>query len=133
MQYHALSLSQQVSEVSMIGLTGEEVLGSLTSNPHFKDVRIRPSLANKLPRSLFLVAAPLKVVHQVVRLSVALFSAKHLDLVILQNPPVLPALLVVFLWGEITGGHVVLDWHNTGFSMVLDRCEGVDSYTWDVL
>lgn len=44
----------------------------------------------------------------------ATFSAQ----IILQNPPSIPTLALVWLVGGIMGSKVIIDWHNLGYSIL---------------
>jgi len=43
------------------------------------------------------------------------------DLILLQNPPVLPTAVVAMIVGRFRGAKVILDWHNTSHSMLALR------------
>ena len=56
-----------------------------------------------------------------VQLFVCLASLQRYDVVIIQNPPCLPALVAAVVMSLLNGSIIVIDWHNLGFAMFEER------------
>jgi hypothetical protein len=49
----------------------------------------------------------------------------HYDIVLIQNPPCLPVVLVAYIISFYNGSRIIIDWHNLGFSMFLSDASDV--------
>ena len=68
-----------------------------------------PGPVSRLPRLLgYLV----KTVWQAVSLLLALPLFSHLDFLLVQTPPGIPSLPVLWLYCTLKGTRLVVDWHN---------------------
>lgn len=47
------------------------------------------------------------------------------QLVLIQNPPCIPAVVVAWLMSKCNGSRIIVDWHNLGFSMFLTEAGDV--------
>ena len=71
------------------------------------------------PRALFLFYAPLKVLWQVFQLMWVLLTGFPAPRAILvQNPPSIPTLMIVWLVCLLRGSQMVVDWHNFGYTIL---------------
>jgi hypothetical protein len=52
---------------------------------------------------------------------ITLLNIQSYDLIIIQNPPCLPAVLAASLVSLLNGSVIVIDWHNLGFKMFEER------------
>jgi hypothetical protein len=89
MQYHCASLAAhpRVGGVSLVGYAGERCVDAVEADPRITQYLLGSPFA-RLPRSLFLLWAPLKVVYQVAQLLWTLLVAIPTPSAILvQNPP----------------------------------------------
>jgi len=69
MQYHALSLASLGRQVLLIGYRGERCVPAIEAQPErIRQVRLRADLIPRLPRTLYVLYAPLKAVLQVLQL-----------------------------------------------------------------
>uniref|UniRef100_A0A1I7ZC46 Glyco_trans_4-like_N domain-containing protein n=1 Tax=Steinernema glaseri TaxID=37863 RepID=A0A1I7ZC46_9BILA len=119
MNYHALSLADHGMNV--------EIIGYLDSNPHQK-IRDHPRIRIiplKPPPKWFAdvkptIALGLKVLWTAFCLMWALMwqATWRLSMVMIQNPPGIPGLVVSWLVCKLKGASFVIDWHN---------------YTWSIL
>lgn len=119
MQYHTASLAALPdTRVSLVGYAGERCIDAVEGNPRVTQFLLGSPFA-RLPRSLFLLWAPLKVLYQVLQLFwtllVAIPAPTH---ILVQNPPSIPALVAVWVACRLRGARMVVDWHNFGYSML---------------
>ena len=70
---------------------------------------------------LFLSLLVVKGVGLLVQLFICLASLQRYDVVIIQNPPCLPALVAAVVMSLLNGSIIVIDWHNLGFAMFEER------------
>jgi len=134
MMYHAASFNRNGCTVHIVAYTDTPPIASLLDKP---GVIIHP-IANppaRLLRLPWIARAPIRVVWQVASvLKILCWDTKGwTEWMVVQNPPSIPTLPVVQLirWlsgpggGRLrTGGEgvkVVLDWHNTGWSILAMR------------
>jgi len=127
MQYHAASLLDSGHSVTLVGYEGEKLIPVLIDETERLEV-----IRFRVPAPRFLrIFLPL---YLLVRASLLFFfacrvlfqaAANHsVDIVLVQNPPAMPLLLVTHLYctmrGMVTGRRpaFVIDWHNLGFSML---------------
>ena len=69
----------------------------------------------------FLRSLVVKGVGLLVQLFICLASLQRYDVVIIQNPPCLPALVAAVVMSLLNGSIIVIDWHNLGFAMFEER------------
>lgn len=127
MQYHCVSLLQEGSEVTLIGYEGERLIPLLEESPSLESLLFRPLEWPSLKRKFWPGFAIIKASNLIFSLFIQLFRLKSRPQVILvQDPPSLPALPVVLIVGWFMGARVIIDWHNLGFTM-LALALGIDS------
>ncbi|KAL7690175.1 putative glycosyl transferase, family 1, chitobiosyldiphosphodolichol beta-mannosyltransferase ALG1 [Plasmopara halstedii] len=120
MQYHALSLARMTPSirVTLLGYAGESCVPDVANQSNIKVLTFTP-LLQRLPRQLFLLFAPIKVLLQLLQLLwLLLITTGSMDLVLLQNPPTIPTFVVVWLCCRIKNAKFVIDWHNLGYSLL---------------
>ncbi|KAL4972193.1 glycosyl transferases group 1-domain-containing protein [Aspergillus desertorum] len=121
MQYHALSIARSGGQVSIVGYYESEVHPDISSHSSISIVPIPPhprvlQTNNKL---LFLFAAPLKVLFQVVSLWwILAYQTKPAKWLLVQNPPSIPTLAVASLVCFFRQTQLVIDWHNFGYTIL---------------
>jgi beta-1,4-mannosyltransferase len=118
MQYHSRSLAElkEIDQVSVVGYEGEKPVESLRSNPKVSFRYIKPlelSFLKKISvlKAIFKGLALLFAIFQV------LWSLPAYQLIIIQNPPGIPAVIVALLISVFNQSKVMIDWHNLGFSV----------------
>ncbi|KAG2141915.1 glycosyltransferase family 33 protein [Suillus clintonianus] len=124
MMYHAESFAKLGFDTYLIGYKGSKPIPSLTSEslPH-----IRFSyLSEPLPFVAwipFILASLIKIVYQIATILYTLvFDIPHPpEFIMVQNPPSIPTLALVWLVGGMTGSKVIIDWHNLGYSILALR------------
>lgn len=47
------------------------------------------------------------------------------EIVLIQNPPCIPAVIVAYILSIFNGSKIIIDWHNLGFSMFLSDASDV--------
>jgi beta-1,4-mannosyltransferase len=118
MQFHSLSLANAGFDVFVFGYKGSQPYPEVSSNVsiHLKYLMPFPSSASqKLPR---LLVFALKVVWQAVSLFITLLACSRPSHILLQNPPSLPTVAVCWFVCVIRGCHLVIDWHNYGYTIL---------------
>ncbi|KAF8525249.1 mannosyltransferase [Hysterangium stoloniferum] len=120
--YHAQSFAQNDFETYIIGYKGSRVVPVLLTLPRIRFFYLPepPSFISKLPRKLFLFLAPLKVSFQLITILYALFYGLRQppQFILVQNPPSIPTLALVWLVGKLRGSKIIIDWHNLGYSIL---------------
>lgn len=128
MSYHALSLLQDGSDVTLVGYDGSPLLPQLTefgrggteSRFTFRPIPHHPSNA------ALNAFKPLKALFQLVSLFAVLFrctasagyDGSPVDVLLLQIPPAIPTMLVCIIVAFVRRMRLVFDWHNFGHSLM---------------
>ncbi|XP_054923879.2 chitobiosyldiphosphodolichol beta-mannosyltransferase [Dermacentor andersoni] len=117
MNYHALSLAKERLEVDVVAYRGSKPGPDVLSNPHIHLHLMRepPGFQKYVPR---LVAYVLKVLWQSLALFFSLMFLPKPSHVLVQNPPSVPTLPVVWFCCLLRGSALVVDWHNYGYSIL---------------
>jgi beta-1,4-mannosyltransferase len=126
MQYHALSLARRGVLVALIGDVGTaELHPDLAAHRfvHVYPLSTFPKTLQFSHRLLFLtITAPAKILWQIASLYTTLsYAAPASAWLLVQNPPAIPTLLVARLVALLRGTHLVIDWHNFGYSILALR------------
>lgn len=121
--------------VTLIGYKGEQCIPSVIDQPNLRILPITPILSH-IPRSLFLLTAPIKVLLQVSHPTliryitvtttlqilqlfyILLVSTGNTDAILLQNPPTIPTFLVVWISCKLKRAKFIIDWHNFGYTIL---------------
>jgi beta-1,4-mannosyltransferase len=135
MQYHAKSFAdlnyensmgngdkhgKQAWKVSLIGYEGERVPRNIAENKYIKEYRLKLLEFSSL-RVISILHAAVKGIALFLSVLVLLASLPSYDLIIIQNPPCLPALVAAVLVSLWNKSRIMLDWHNLGFTMFQER------------
>ncbi|GAQ82578.1 beta-1,4-mannosyltransferase [Klebsormidium nitens] len=120
MQYHALSLAEQAElQVDVVAHAGSEPLTALKEHPNVHLHLSSPPWSANLPRVMYLLLLPFKVLAQFVSLLwVLCVTIPPPDFIIVQNPPSIPSLTVVLFVCWLRGAAMVIDWHNFGYTLL---------------
>ncbi|KAJ7570886.1 hypothetical protein O6H91_01G137900 [Diphasiastrum complanatum] len=120
MQYHALSLATQAGmEVDVVAHAGTEPHPALLEDPRIHLHLIKPPTPLGLPRSLYLLVLPLKIViHTIHLIWMLCIKLPAPDVILVQNPPAIPTLLVVKWACWIHKAAYIIDWHNFGYTLL---------------
>ncbi|KAG1758034.1 glycosyltransferase family 33 protein [Suillus lakei] len=119
MMYHAESFAKLKFNTYLIGYKGSKPIPSLTSLPYIRLSYLSepPSFVTRIP---FALAAPIKILYQISTILYTLVFdiPRPPEFIMVQNPPSIPTLALVWLVGGIMGSKVIIDWHNLGYSIL---------------
>ncbi|KAF6823055.1 glycosyl transferase group 1 [Colletotrichum plurivorum] len=120
MQYHALSVMKHGGRVDLVGYKETARLPDLVGNERVALYPLPPLPDvfkwNTLP---FLINKPSKAVWQAWSVFYVLaYTAPPARWIIIQNPPSVPTLHVALLVSLLRGSHLLIDWHNYGWSIM---------------
>ncbi|KAK8794693.1 hypothetical protein WA158_001674 [Blastocystis sp. Blastoise] len=119
MQYHCLSLAKHGANVSLVGFTGKECCDELEQNKQITKYLVNGSIFKNWPRYLFPIYAPLKVLYQMLMmLYILLFVVPKPNYYLVQNPPSIPTLFLVYFLCLIQKSKFIIDWHNLGYTIL---------------
>ena len=131
MQYHGHSFAclnsaaaqkdiRAVWRVSLVGYEGERTMGIITDSPFIKVYRLQvwdlPAL-----RVISILHAVMKGLALFLTVFFQLAKLPPYQLIVIQNPPCLPALIAAIIISWFNGSNIMIDWHNLGFSMFAER------------
>ncbi len=118
MQYHAVSyaLNPKVKKVTLVGYNGENVIEAITDN---KKISIKPIPTFDLYflSRISFARVILKGILLMFSILLTLVTVGSYELIVIQNPPCLPAVLSATAISVFNGSKIFLDWHNIGFMM----------------
>ncbi|KAG2093563.1 hypothetical protein BD769DRAFT_1705156 [Suillus cothurnatus] len=114
--YHAESFAKLGFDTYLIGYKPILSLTSL-SNIRLCYLSESPPLVMRIP---FVLAAPIKILYQIATILYTLVFVipRPPEFIIVQSPPNIPTLALVWLVGGIMGRKVIIDWHNLGYSIL---------------
>lgn len=121
MQYHARALAANGADVDLVGFEGTPLPKSLTGDPRIAIHRLNPAtlrLRGGFRGSTYAVAGLVDAARLSFRLWRTLRSLARPDLVLVQNPPAFPTLVVAWFALRRRGVRFVIDWHNLGFTLL---------------
>eukprot|EP01029_Cantina_marsupialis_P014946 TRINITY_DN3274_c0_g1_i3.p1 TRINITY_DN3274_c0_g1~~TRINITY_DN3274_c0_g1_i3.p1 ORF type:complete len:475 (-),score=117.12 TRINITY_DN3274_c0_g1_i3:169-1509(-) len=119
MQYHSVSLTKlESTKVTLVGCTGERCHESVENNPLIEKQLINP-FPWTIPLIFFLLMAPIKVLYQIVQLFwLLMFKIQKPKAILVQNPPSIPVLSIVWFVCLLRRCKFVIDWHNFGYTIL---------------
>ncbi|KAG6837220.1 hypothetical protein H0H93_013088 [Arthromyces matolae] len=120
MMYHAQSFAENGFLTYIVGYGGSKPIPSLERQSKLQIHHLSEPpkfLGSLLP---FVLYGPIKVLQQILSLlSVLLVQIPQApEFIVVQNPPTIPTLAVIWLVGSLTGSKVIIDWHNLGYSIL---------------
>jgi beta-1,4-mannosyltransferase len=118
---HARALAKHGAQVDLVGYRESEIGADLADSPRIRVHPLRAPISG--------AAGVGAVAHGSLRvlsegwalLRLLLTRLPRPDVILLQNPPALPALLPALLAARIRGARLILDWHNFGADMLALR------------
>jgi beta-1,4-mannosyltransferase len=126
MQYHASSLVDNNLDVDVVGYRGTPVIDSLKdaeANGRLKLWLIEQPVKLDSSRSgsklWYALQAGIRILKQLWKLShVMLWSLDSPDVILAQNPPAIPTLLLVSMVSRLRASKLIIDWHNFAYSIM---------------
>ena len=115
MQYHAVSLAAAGADVDLIGLDGAAPIPAVATNARIHVHRLSDrAFAGRARGGVrrFVWGSALRALGQGVRLFATLMRIPKPDVILVQNPPAVPALSIAWLVSRIRRARFVIDWHN---------------------
>lgn len=108
MQYHSLSLAKMGHKVDIIGYGETEPLNAVKEAPllYYHYLMPCPTIPHRYLNYL------LKTLWQTLNLLFLLSISRKPHVMIVQNPPAIPAIVVCWMFCRIIGSKFVIDWHN---------------------
>ena len=124
MQYHALALANGGIEVDVVGYEGAAPFRAVSEHPHIKLRLIAPLSQREQPRLplfVFVALASARIAAQGLRMLWMMLRLQKPDVMLVQNPPAIPTLLICLIAARIRSSKLVIDWHNFSYSMLALR------------
>jgi beta-1,4-mannosyltransferase len=119
MQYHAEALAAHHVNVDVVACAGSALPAEVRAHPHITCHMLPPPRERALPRALSLVVAGLRAAGQTARsLWMLLAVVRKPDVILVQNPPAIPTLLVALAAARLRRARLVLDWHNLAWKVL---------------
>ena len=121
MQYHAHALASNGVDVDLVGFEGTAVPKRITDEPRIMLHRFAPprlKMRHGLSGSPYAVLGLIDAARLSLRLWRTLRALERPDLVLVQNPPAFPTLVVTWFALRRRGVRFVIDWHNLGFTLL---------------
>lgn len=118
MQNHCQSFAESGNLVELCGYVESKPNQEILSEPRVNINKLTPFPELNLPRAVKYI---FKIFWSVLSLLTIFFSVKKADVVILQNPPGIPALALCYMYCKVVKAKFIIDWHNYTWSiMALD-------------
>jgi beta-1,4-mannosyltransferase len=121
MQYHALALAVNGSDVDLVGHEGAPVHAALTSESRVRSHRLGDrAFASRYSggRGRFVWMSAARASMQASRLLTTLMRLPKPDVILVQTPPSTPTLPVSWLVARLRGARLVIDWHNLSHTIL---------------
>ncbi|XP_074028006.1 ALG1, chitobiosyldiphosphodolichol beta-mannosyltransferase [Leptinotarsa decemlineata] len=114
MQYHSLSLADLGHKVDILGYGETDPLDEVKKSPllYYHYLLACPTIPHKLTNYAF------KTIWQILNLLFLLVTIRKPDIILVQNPPAIPALLVCWVFSKVVGSKLYIDWHNYAHSIM---------------
>src|SRR5262245_37406660 len=124
MQYHARALAAAGADVDLIGYEGAPLPKAIAEDRRITVHRVVPPLW-RLSAGPSITAYALFAIVDVIRAAIrfwrALLATPPPDVIVVQNPPSVPALLVAWSVARARRARLVVDWHNVGYTLLALR------------
>jgi beta-1,4-mannosyltransferase len=121
MQYHAHALAAHGVDVDLVGFEGTPLPRAIAGEARIAVHRLRPSTLRAHTTRVgagYAIVALVDAARLSFRLWRTLKSLTRPDLVLVQNPPAFPTLVVSWFALRRTGVRFVIDWHNLGYTLL---------------
>ncbi|MEO8677762.1 MAG: glycosyltransferase [Vicinamibacterales bacterium] len=124
MQFHALSLAQAGGDVDLVGLDGAPVHAAIAAEPRITEHRLADAAYHSRAGGSvrrFVVLSSFRIVAQAWGLWRTLRAAPRPDVILIQNPPAVPTMVVAWLVARLRGARLIIDWHNLSHTIAAVR------------
>src|SRR5436309_808316 len=121
MLYHAHALAAQGVDVDLVGFEGTPLPRAIADEARIAVHRLSPSTLRRRTGRVglaYAVIALFDAARTGFRLWRTLRKLKRPDLVLTQNPPAFPTLVVTWFSLRRKGVRFVIDWHNLGYTLL---------------
>jgi beta-1,4-mannosyltransferase len=119
MRYHAQALSARGVDVDLVGFEDTPLPRAITADPRITVHRLSSSiLRHGAPSLSYAPVALVDAARISFRLWMTLRRLPRPDLVLVQNPPAFPTLMVTHFTLVRRGVRFVIDWHNIGYTLL---------------
>ncbi|OCF75995.1 hypothetical protein I204_03292 [Kwoniella mangroviensis CBS 8886] len=122
MMYHTSSLAKHDIETWMVGYGETKPINELISNDkiHIMPLYEPSKILNQFP---WIIRAPIRVIVQIYSIMKLIIweIPINTEYIFVQNPPSIPTLFLAQFITLNTGSKLVVDWHNTGYSILAMR------------
>lgn len=120
MQYHTCSLQNmtEVDMVSLIGYEGEDCVQTIKESKKVSVHRLTSVDKNEKKSIVTLFKKGFGLIFKLVNI---LSRLPKMDVIIIQNPPCIPAVIAAIYISLFQGSVLCLDWHNLGYTMFSDK------------
>ncbi|XP_059622506.1 chitobiosyldiphosphodolichol beta-mannosyltransferase [Phlebotomus argentipes] len=115
MQYHVKSLLEHNFAVDLVGYLDTTPIAAIATSEQVKIHELNPFPNLELPRLINYVT---KTIWQFLTLLVALLSISRPHLMLCQNPPAIPTLVVCYYYCWVRNTRLLVDWHNYTHSIL---------------
>jgi beta-1,4-mannosyltransferase len=119
MQRHAVALAEHGCDVALIGFGGTPLPADVAAHPRIR-VHLLPSFEHRrtLPLPLRLLVMAARQALLALTLFARILALGRTRILLVQNPPAVPAVLVALAVAPLVGARVVVDWHNLTTEML---------------
>jgi len=122
MLYHALSLADSDADVELVGYRDSELPAEVRGHARIRVWALRTEDSIRARGIGFVVRGVWRVLRQSSELArLLLRRVPAPEVVLVQNPPAVPMLLVALVTARLRRARLVVDWHNFGWSMLAAR------------
>jgi beta-1,4-mannosyltransferase len=118
MLYHARSLALHGVDVDLVGDDGSALPREIIEHPRIRVHRMKRRRTNVFARFAVAVSAARMMLQAVRLFALLFFRVRKPDLLMLQNPPGVPALALMVLCARLRSARLIVDWHNFGYTVL---------------
>lgn len=116
MMNHVKSLVENGWMVDFIGYRSKSLPDSISKNTrvniHYLETPV------KISSRFYAMKGILRVIRQIMQLSLIMLKVSSPRFILMQNPPAIPSLLVVQVLKYLLNAKLIIDWHNFGYTLM---------------
>jgi beta-1,4-mannosyltransferase len=124
MQYHALALAVNGSDVDLVGLEGAPLHAAVAAEPRIHGHRLSDRAFGSRAsggRRRFVLLSAARAATQAMGLFWTLMRLPRPEVMLVQVPPASPSLAVSWIAARLRGARLVVDWHNLAHTVLAVR------------